>query len=294
VGVNVSSTTWLVRALWLSLPISVGDLLAGSIDGRSRAVGITAVAIAWLVWAGGLFASLVTLPPGLTALRILVPLPLAGSVVAAIDTDPSAIGWFGLATSAAVVVAALSGQAGDDFVNGASYGDERRFALRPPGALLLGPVPLLWVVTTLPLVAGALLLAARQWLPGALLVAAGAAAAWWGTRVLHRLAQRFVVFVPAGLTLVDPLVIAQPVLFQRRHVTRIGPAPVDTDALDLTAAAPGLILEVALDAPVEVVPEVRRGQQTAPVEARSALIAPSRPGALLAQADARDLSVQRG
>lgn len=293
-GVTASPLTWVVRALWLTLPLTVGDLISSSLDGRSAGVRGAAIALAWALWAGGLLASLVLQPVSLTVLRILAPLPLAVSVVCAVDVAPSGIGWVGVATSAVLLVAASSAAVGADFVDGASYGDERRFALRPPGVLLLGPLPLAWAVTALLLPIGILLSAARQWAAGAALAVVGALGAWWGFRVLHRLSRRCVVFVPAGLTLVDDLSAVDPVLFRRRDVHRIGPAPADTTALDLSAAATGLILQIDVDPAVAVTPTVGRGRTTEAVEARSVLIAPSMPGALLAHADERRLAVQRG
>ena len=46
---------------------------------------------------------------------------------------------------------------GDWYVDGSSYGDERRFALRPPAALVMVAVPLAWILTVAPLLAGILL-----------------------------------------------------------------------------------------------------------------------------------------
>jgi hypothetical protein len=286
--------TWLVRAIWATMPLTVGDLLSAALDGRSGPVRLTTVVMAWALWAAGLLATLVTLPPALTVLRILAPLPLAAAIAAAGDTAPSAIGWVGLGSAALVAVVTLSAEVGGDFIDGASYGDERRFGLRPPGALLLGPLQLVWLVVTVPPIAGALLLAARQWLPGAASLLGGVAGIWWGARVLNRLSQRCVVFVPAGMTLVDHLTLAEPVLFRRRDVHRIGPAPVDTAAHDLSGAAPGLILQVDVDPAVTITPRVGRSRPSEPVEAHDVLIAPSRPGALLDHAASTDLAVQRG
>ena len=292
--VNASSLTWTLRALWLSLPLTVGDLIASALDGRSGALNAAAIVLCWAVWAGGLLASLVTQPPALTALRMLAPLPLVAGVVAALRGDPSVVGWIGLAVAAVVLVVSLSAEVGGDFIDGASYGDERRFGLRPPGALLLGPLPLVWVLSAVPLPLGVLLLSVEQWVPGTLLVLLGAATALWGVRVLHRLSRRCLVFVPAGMTLVDELTLAEPVLFRRTSITRLGPAPADTAARDLSGAAPGLILQIDVDPAVSLVPAAPRGGTTEATEERSVLIAPSRPGALLAHAGARDLAVQRG
>ena len=292
--VNASPLTWALRALWLSLPLTVGDVIASALDGRSGSLRTAAVVLCWAVWAGGLLASLVTQPLALTALRMLAPLPLVAGVVAALSGNPSALGWIGLAVAAVVLVVSLSAEVGADFIDGASYGDERRFGLRPPGALLLGPVPFVWVLAAVPLPVGVLLLSVEQWVLGVVLVLVGAATAWWGVRVLHRLSRRCLVFVPAGMTLVDELTLAEPVLFRRTSVMRFGPAPADTGARDLSGAAPGLILQIDVDPAVSLVPAAPRGGTTEATEERSVLIAPSRPGALLVHAGQRDLAVQRG
>ena len=100
-------------------------------------------------------------------------------------------------------------------------------------------------------------------------------------------------FVPAGMTLVDPSVLAEPTLFRRDTITRLGPAPADTAARDLSSGASGLILQVDLNLPAPLLPFAGRSGIAEPVEVTSALIAPSRPGALLAEAERRGIAVQR-
>jgi hypothetical protein len=293
--VRATPLTWATRVLWLVLPLTLGELLADALDGRSAAVRATAAVLAWAVWAAGLAASLVASTATLTALRILAPLPLVAGLVGLVaGADPDVAGWIGLAAAVGAAACAMSAEVGEWFVNGSSYGDERRLPLRPPAALLLGPVELAWALTALPLPAGALLLAAGSWVAGGILVAVGAATAWWGARALHRLARRWAVFVPAGITVVDDLALAEPVLFRREAVTRLGPAPADTAATDLTAGAAGLILQLDVVAPLSVVPAApRRGAVTEPVEVTSVLIAAGRPGALLTHAESRRIAVGR-
>jgi hypothetical protein len=291
VEVRASPLTWITRALWLTLPLTLGDLLAGALDGRSDAVVVTGAVLSWGLWTATLLASLVLLPLTLLALRVMVPLALVAGVLAAIDTAPDLLGWIGLVSAAIALVTAMSADVGIDFVNGASYGDERRFPLRPPAALLLGPVPLVWASMALPLPAAALALAARQWVLGVVVGLLGAAALVWGTRVLSRLTARWCVFVPAGITIVDDMALVDPVLLRAEHVVRLGPAPVDTTATDLSVGATGLILQVDLSVPVAVVPVVRRGGVTEATEVGSLLFAPSRPGALLAHAATRRIGV---
>lgn len=285
--------TWLTRLLWLTLPITLGDLLAQALVDRSSAVRLVVVVMAWALWALGLLASLVATPWALLAMRVVMPLSVVAGAVAAVASAPGPLGWIGLASAAVATVAAMSAEVGYECINGAAYGDEARFPLRPPAALLVGPIGLVWAVTAVPLPAGVLALAARQWLLGAALVVLGAPAAWWGVRVLSRLSRRWCVFVPAGMTLVDELALAEPTLMRSSDIVRLGPAPVDTDALDLSAGAAGLILQVDLNAVGDVLPAVRRGGVAEPVGTASILFAPSRPGALLRHAAQRRIAVER-
>jgi hypothetical protein len=291
--VHASPALWLTRVLWLSLPLTLGDLLAEALDGRSAAVVWTGVVMAWVLWAAALLGSLVIQPWALVLVRVLLPLAPVAGVVAALDSAPSALGWIGLATGVVAAVAAMSAEVGYEFVNGASYGDEARFPLRPPAVLLLGPIGLVWLVTAVPVPAGALALAARQWLLGGVLVAAGLPAAWWGVRVLARLTRRWCVFVPAGLTVVDDMALAEPTLVRSGDIAAVGPAPADTTALDLSAGASGLIVQIDLVSAGQFVPAAPRGGETEAVSAASVLIAPSRPGALVRHAHERGLGTVR-
>jgi hypothetical protein len=175
---------------------------------------------------------------------------------------------------------------GDLFVNGSSYGDERRMALRPPAAVLAGPVVLAWMVVAGGLVAAPLLLAARAWVAGGLALVIGPPAAGLAARGLHGLARRWVVFVPAGIVLHDPLTLVEPVLFHRTTVTALGPAEVDTPATDLTQRAPGLVLELDLVEPVAL-GLVRPRNDPESVETAALLFTPTRPGAVLDEAERR-------
>jgi hypothetical protein len=116
-----------------------------------------------------------------------------------------------------------------------------------------------------------------------------------GLRALHGLARRWLVFVPAGVVVVDPLSLTDALLVQRQRVASLGPALADTSALDLTAGALGLALEVRLSAPETIVPAANRlkgrGQTITPVEVDAVLVAPTRPGWVLDEARQRRLLV---
>ncbi len=285
---------WIVRVLWLAMPFTVLEAIIGATDGAPRAVGLSAQAIFWVIWATTFLVSLVPLPSTLTALRMLTPLAPVAALCCAAVSAPGVAGWVGVAVGALVTVAAMSAPVGDWFVDGASYGDERRFALRAPGALLLGPLPLAWVLTVVPVVSGVLLVAGDVLVAGVPLVLVGIATAWWGAFATWRLARRWLVFVPAGVTLVDDMALAEPVLFARRSMRRIGPAHVGSEALDLSVGAPGLVIELALSEEVELVPAIGRDRVKDPRSVDSVLVVPSRPGTVLDHAQGRSLPVDRG
>lgn len=291
-AVHASPLTWATRVLWILLPVTLGGLLGEAASGTDGATG-SAVA-AWAVWTVGLFASFVALPSALVVLRIVAPLPLLGGVVAAATEMPDPLGWIGLANAAAVAVISMSAEVGSGFINGAAYGDERRVSLRIPTPLLIGPVEAVWICTAVPVPVAISLLVSGQWVGGAVLGVVGGVLAVAGFRALSRLTRRWLVLVPAGITIVDDMALAEPILLPRTSIRRLGPAPADTDATDLTVGAGGLILQADLNETVELVPAVaRRGGVATPVEVSSVLVAPSRPGDLLTVAQERRIAVDR-
>jgi hypothetical protein len=266
---------WLLRATWVALPLTAGSAFAAAFDGRSLPVQTTASVGLWALWAGVLSASLIRLPLTLTIVRVVAPAALVAMLLAELTTGGIRLDL--IATIAPLAFAYMP-EVGIEFVNGPSYPNERRFPLRPPGLLLLGPVPVAWaVVVGLP-AAGALLLAARVWALGAIALAAGAGAVVVLGRSLYGLSRRWIVFVPAGVVIHDPMALADPVLFPREHIVRLALAPVGADerAFDLTMRAFGNAIELDLDEPAPLA--MLRGQTA---EVQSLLVAPTRPGAVL-------------
>lgn len=293
-AVNVPALLWLFRLVWLALPFTLLEHLVDATAGSHSAPRLAAQVLFWVIWAATFTASIVPLPSTLTLTRVLAPTAPVAWVAAAIVVSPSAAGWAGLACATFAAVVVMAAPVGDWFVDGPSYGDERRMALRPPAPLLVGPLQVAWVLTVVPVLAGVMLLSARAWLAGVPLTLLGCATAWWGFLALWRLSRRWAVFVPAGMTLVDDMALSESILLRADTVVRLGPAHEGTDALDLTVRAPGLVLEVGLSAPVHLVPAVTgRDAVAQAVEATAILFVPSRPGALLAHADERGLAVQR-
>jgi hypothetical protein len=289
---HVLDSPWPVRASWALLPLFMGPALGNALGEHSLQVARTGAVLAWGTWVAVLVAVLLPTTASLTALRITAPAALGVANWAALTGEPEVTDALAVAAAAVAVVTAFSPLTGQVFANGSSYGDEVRLPLRIPTPLVLGPVPLAWVAAVAAPIAGPLLLAAEQWIAGLVVLTAGLPVAILAVRALHGLARRWVVFVPAGLVLHDQHALAEPVLFPRRSIRRLGPAPADapSSALDLTQRALGLALELELAEPVVLAP--RRADKTLQVESVERLLfTPTRPGALLAEATARRLPV---
>jgi len=279
---------WGLRLGWAALPFSAGGALGAALHAHSQAVRVVGSTALWIGWAAVLVATLVPHPIGLTTLRLAAPTAVGTAAGAALQHHPSALalGW-----TLALLALAFAPETGRLFVNGPAYPNERRFPLRPPGPLLLGPLPLAAMVVVGGPVGGALLLAARSWVAGAVLLVVGSALALVLARSLHGLSRRWVVFVPAGMVLHDPIALADPVLFRRQAIERLRPAPAGTDSLDLTQGALGLALELVLREKVPMVLSRFGDRGGEPGASARLLFTPSRPGAVLAEAAARRITV---
>ncbi|MBA3655537.1 MAG: hypothetical protein H0W70_15245, partial [Actinobacteria bacterium] len=249
---NERLIVWTGRAAWALLPLAAGPALAGAIEAWSAAPRLSVAVALWATWAVGLVACLVPHPAALTTWRVLAPGAVVVVVGAAVGDRPSAM-TTAIAAFVALVAggAALSPATASVFVNGPAYPNERRYPLRPPGVVLVGPAALAWLAVLGGPTAAMLLLATRRWVAGGIAAVAGAAIAAIAGRALHGLSRRWLVFVPAGIVVHDPFTLADPVLFQKAVIDRLGPAPAegDIERVDLTAGALGLALELRLRQP---------------------------------------------
>lgn len=239
--------------------------------------------LAWLLWGLALIAMLVPRTATLTLVRFVVPGSLAVAAWSTIGADRPVWAAAGIAASVVATLCLAAPGVSDAFVDGSSYGAERRVALRIPPLVLVGPVAVAWVVGAAGVVGGPMFLAAERWVVGALATAAGAVVVPLVLQRLHMLSQRWLVFVPAGIVVHDPLTLSEPVLFQRHLLRRVGPAPADTDALDATGGALGLGIEIRGAEPISV--GLRRGRTADELtEVPGLVVTPTRPAATLALA----------
>jgi hypothetical protein len=287
---------WLLRAAWVTLPLTAGTAAADALAGRADALKIVAAALLWIAWGTGLVALLAPRPVGLTAVRAIAPAfaVLAIAALIAGDTDGLA-GWGAVAATLLTAALTADSEIALAAANAVAYGDERRFPLRTPPALFLAPLPLARLVVVAGVVAGPLLLADGRVVAGIVALVVGLPLAVLAARALHGLSRRWMILVPAGVVVLDPLTLADPTLFVRQHVRSLraltsGEGIAD-GALDLRlgATAGGLTLTLDSDADLMRAARGRRGGQT--VHAAVLLVAVVRRRQLLTEAAQRRVRV---
>ena len=280
-----AAAAWLVVGACALL----GDVIHPALRPDDGPAHTTVVVALWLAYVLVLVAMALPGPRALTVTRIGVPagcLEVALAVAASFELA-AAVGQVA-ATAGAIVV--LQPAYAEAQVDAASYGDERRFLLRPPAPVLVALVVPAWAVAVAGVAVGPLLLADRGWTAGIVAAAAGLPVAALAAHTLFRLARRWLVFVPNGLVVHDHLAVAEPLPLGRRGIASIGPARAGTAADDLTAQAFGMALELRLAGPVAAsVVTGRNRSETRPLTAL--LVSPSRPAAVLATAERRGLKI---
>ncbi len=282
---------WPLRALWLLLPLLAGFGFADALAAQVGPVRNTAEVGLWAGWFVGFVALLAPSTVSLTIHRLIAPSGAAAALWATVSSGlwtGSTIGAIG-ATALALGLSLLP-LTGDSMVNGSAYGPERRLALRPPAALLLGPIQLTWLVIFVGIAGGSMSVASGRYLLGLPLVVAGSAAVWFGGRSLHQLSRRWIVFVPAGMVIHDYWSLAESVLIRRTAIASLGPVPLDKgELLDLSGGARGLAILVELN---EKEPLALRAKKTVTTfSAYRIVFTPSLPGQLLHEARVRGVRI---
>ena len=283
--------SWVARVAWIVVAVVGGAGVDAAVADRSGAVRWVAAIGGWAGWGVVMLALAVPSVRSLTAARVVSPLALVAAVAAAIAGAP-AVDVALLAVPALVaVVVIFTADLGRAFVQASSYGDEERLPLRLPVAAGTAAI-VTWLVWAPAVVVGPVLLAARSWVVGGLLTVLAVAGAVLLVPRWHRLARRWLVFVPAGLVVHDPVVLADTVMVRTDQLGLIRLAPADTEAADLTGPASGYAIEVNATETVTTVfaftPQEPNGRA---IHMTGFLVSPSRPGQALRTATARGLPV---
>jgi hypothetical protein len=282
---RVRPGVWLLRIVWVLLPAAAGPAVAGALDGWDHAPRILAEALLWASWALVTVAVLAPRPAGLTATRIVAPGFAAVAVATAWETSVAASAVAIVVTVLATVLAALPAY-GRACADGLAYGDEFRFPLKTPPMLAAGPVPVATLLVGAGIATGPLLLASGHVVAGAITTVVGLALAGFLTRALHGLSTRWAVLVPAGITLVDPMTLADPVLFPSEHVAGLAGAPLrpDESTLDLRLGASVGAVAMHLTDDAQLLTASRGRRPAGKVTVDVLLFAPVEPSAFFALA----------
>lgn len=269
---------WLIAVVWGACPFAVGPSVGAATSSASRATQLVIVIGLWAMWTVVLVTTLVRLPSALVALRVGAPGPICVSAACAIAGHSSVVA---MTVSTVALLAPFAPGVADRWVQGGAYGHEKRFVLRAPASLLLGPIQVAWLAIAASLSAGPLLLANRMWIAGTIAVVVGAAATTAAVRSFWMLADRWLVVVPAGIVLHDRFALAETVMCPHRSIGSVGAATVGTTAHDFTMGSMGLAIEITMREPLPMIPRTVRGKPAAPVEPGSWLCTPSSPAAFL-------------
>jgi len=275
-----------LRGLLSCLPF-VGAGVGGLLDDRSTAVQMTGSTLAWAVWAVVVIASFISHPITLTVLRIGTPV-VAGFMIFVVFNQGSSGGQIiSKAVSAAVSVAVLllsfSAEIGSIYVQGSAYGDEKRFALRPP-VVLIAPILLSALFAELSIIAFPLLVAARNWSVAAISLAGLYVSAKFLLPRIHLLSRRWLVFVPAGVVVHDEVVLSTNLMIRKQELSQIQLARDNSAAADLSALTWGVPLEFLFNKPIDISLTsigAKHLNTVSAIHAHSVLIATSRPGAVI-------------
>ncbi|MFM8264821.1 MAG: hypothetical protein ACKOAI_01945 [Acidimicrobiia bacterium] len=234
---------------WLNV-VRIGWLAAALLPDSLSTSGATlaAAVIVWAAWVSVALGVLVAHPLSLTVVRFVAPLVVVHAFVSSVDDGASAWQIAGVIVMFTSALVAFSSRYGAPHAQAAAYGHESRHLLRPPVAVLL-PLCVLWLAT-----ASCLAVAVRAesevlTIAGAFL---GSAVCAFAVRRALVLARRWLVFVPAGIAVHDPLVLRDTFMVRQHDVRALHPAPADTQAFDATCTTWGVPLELVLAHPHDV------------------------------------------
>ena len=237
--------------------------------------------LAWGVWAIVALAVLVPHPLSLVTARLLTPL-LALHAGVTILQD-STLRWgaaLALFLMITVCAATFTARYGSVHAQAAAYGHERRHLLRPPMAVL-APLLLVWLIAA---AFGALAVHGERLAVSLSATALLVALTSFMLRRALVLSRRWLVFVPAGIAVHDPLLLRDTFMVRSHDVRTLHEAKSTTEAFDVTGTTWGTPLELVLSHPhdVSLSPFGARLTRTLDrVHVTALLVAPSRPHAAI-------------
>jgi len=283
---------WVARVAWVLVAIVGGGALESAASGRSDAVRWVIAVGGWTLFAIVAVGLLIPAVISLTITRVGAPLSLAAAAAATIGGSPGIDVALLVAPAIIAVAAIFTAEFGRWMVQSSAYGDEDRLPLRSP--VPAGTAAIVsWIVWAPAFLGGPLALAAANWFVGIPLTALALAATVFVGPRWHTMARRWLVLVPAGLVVHDPVVLADTLMVKTDQILGLGLARAETEAADLTGPASGYAVQVDTSETVSTVfaftPQEPNGRA---IHMTGFLIAPSRPGEALRCAAVRGLPIR--
>jgi hypothetical protein len=268
---------WASRLSVIATGLAV-PLLNNALRQMSSLTGISSTVGIWLLWSVALLCTLVPSSSALTAIRLALPTIFVIVAAVAVATGISSGVAAALAISLLASLLIFSGDIGDSFVQLAAYGDERRYLLRCPPAMLLVQV-LSWLVWLTLTIVAINLLASDALILGAIVAIAALLLAIVLPRRFHRFSRRWLVSVPAGLVIHDHVVLAETAMFMNNAVIEVGIDLAPSEAADLSGKCSGVGLLIELkDFDTVVLAATPKTPGGSAIHVKSMRVCPTRPG----------------
>ncbi|MFV0309199.1 MAG: hypothetical protein ACK5OX_15810 [Desertimonas sp.] len=287
---------WGARVAWLAVALVGGRAVGDAVADHAHSAALVITIAAWVGWAIGALALTIPATHSLTAARVVVPGALAVAVATAVG-GADLVAVVQLAAPAALATVLVdSAEFGRTWVQASAYGDEQRFPLRPPLGYLLAATAA-WIIWIVAVVVAVVACADRRWpiaIPTLAIALAGLVVL---PRRWHQLSRRWLVSVPAGFVVHDPVVLGETLMLSRRQIAGLGAVTADARdaqaAADLSGPTPGVGVAVSLTESVTALFSPRPGlPEGRAIHLRAFVIAPSRPGAVLVAAARRRFPVR--
>ena len=277
VGKTTPAVVWASRLSVIATGLAV-PLLNNALRQMSSLTGISSTVGIWLLWSIALLCTLVPSSSALTAIRLALPTIFVIVAAVAITSDMTSGVAAALAISLLSSLFIFSGDIGNSFVQLAAYGDERRFLLRCPPAMLVVQV-LSWLVWVALAIVAINLLASDALILGAFVAVAALLLTIALPRRFHRFSRRWLVSVPAGLVIHDHVVLAETAMFMNNAVVKIGVDLAPSEAADLSGKCSGVGLLIALkDFDTVVLAATPKTPGGSAIHVKSMRVCPTRPG----------------
>ena len=268
---------WASRLSVIATGLAV-PLLNNALRQMSSLTGISSTVGIWLLWSIALLCTLVPSSSALTAIRLALPtiFVIVAAVAVAIGISSGVAAALAISLLASLLI--FSGDIGDSFVQLAAYGDERRYLLRCPPAMLLVQV-LSWLVWLTLTIVAINLLAGDALILGAIVAIVALLLAIVLPRRFHRFSRRWLVSVPAGLVIHDHVVLAETAMFMNNAVIEVGIDLAPSEAADLSGKCSGVGLLIALkDFDTVVLAATPKTPGGSAIHVKSMRVCPTRPG----------------